>query len=205
MKRLDLVGKRFGKLLVVSNIVESKNGKSLINCLCDCGTTKVLEAMAVKRGHYKSCGCNQFPTTTKQYREHPLYDVWKGMKARCRDKNNISYKNYGAKGVTVCEEWKINFKSFYDWAMTNGWTNGMQIDKDIIPKKLGIPSILYSPEMCSVVTAKENKRASPSTKLTEVQVLSIRASKISHRRLANIYGVGSTTIGKIKNNQIWEL
>jgi hypothetical protein len=82
---------------------------------------------------------------------HPLYVVWSNIKARCYYKKAKSYSDYGQKGVTMCSEWKNNFKSFYDWCIENGWSKGLEIDKDI--KGTGL---LYSPEMCLIVTRKEN-------------------------------------------------
>lgn len=70
------------------------------------------------------------------------------MVYRCSDKNRISY---GAKGVTVCEDWIENINSFCEWAINNGWRKGLQLDKDI--KGTGM---LYSPEFCCFVTPKVN-------------------------------------------------
>ncbi len=203
MRKLDLLGQRFGMLTVIEN-VGSDGVKTLVKCLCDCGVEKVYIACDVKRGQYKSCGCNQFPRTTKLYRGHPLYDVWKGMKARCRDKKNISYIRYGAKGVKVCDEWANNFFAFYNWAIENGWKQGMQIDKDIKAKKLGVPAIVYSPEMCSVVTRTQNVRVSRQTKLNINKVQEIRKSSISNRLIAEKYGLHISTIQRIKSNKSWQ-
>ena len=84
-------------------------------------------------------------------RGHPLYNIWCNMKSRCYNKNNPKYINYGARGVVVCNEWRRDFKKYYDWAVSNGWQNGLQIDKDI--RGTGF---LYSPDTCIVVTNKEN-------------------------------------------------
>lgn len=94
--------------------------------------------------------------------KHPLYKVWAKIKDRLYNPSHEAYSLYGGNGVIMCEEWKNNFKCFYDWAIANSWKRGLQIDKDIIPKKLGIPAKIYSPEMCSVVTQKENKRNTSS-------------------------------------------
>ena len=84
-------------------------------------------------------------------RNHALYRLWAGIKTRCYNKNVPDYKNYGGRGVVMCEDWKNNFKLFYDWATTNGWQKGLQIDKDI--KGSGL---LYSPNDCCFVTRVEN-------------------------------------------------
>lgn len=201
---IHIVGERFGKLLAVKQLDADNRGLRMVECICDCGNKKIVSASELKGGGYKSCGCNQFPVKTKQYRDHPLYDVWKGMKARCRDKKNISYQRYGGTGVKVCEEWQRNFISFYNWCMANGWEHGLEIDKDKIPKKLGIPAKLYSPEMCSILTRKENVRLSSHTKLNEADAFDIIESTTSTSELSKKYKVTASTIHRIKNKELWQ-
>jgi hypothetical protein len=202
MRQLELSGKRFSMLLVI-RLDGVKNKHLYFWCKCDCGKERSIMGTRLTTGVNKSCGCNRTPQTTKKYREHPLYDVWKGMKARCRDKNNISYKNYGAKGVTVCALWERDFLSFYKWCIANGWEQGLQVDKDIIPKQLGVPAILYSPEMCSIITRKENVRLSKRLKINVQYADEIRSSKMKNRGLAVKYGVHISTIQCIKSGKTW--
>lgn len=81
---------------------------------------------------------------------HPLNIVWCGMKERCFNKNADNYKWYGGNGITVCDEW-LNFKSFYDWAMTHGWERGLTLDR--IDGKRG-----YYPDNCRFITPKQQCR-----------------------------------------------
>ena len=90
--------------------------------------------------------------------KHPLYRVWIKIKDRLYNPNHEAYHIYGGNGVVMCEEWKNNPDKFIGWALSNGWQSGLQVDKDIIPEKLGIEAKLYSPAMCSIVTQKENNR-----------------------------------------------
>ena len=53
--------------------------------------------------------------------KHPLKQIWSDMKQRCYNKNGRQYKNYGARGIIVCKEWKNDLKIFHDWAIQNGW------------------------------------------------------------------------------------
>lgn len=62
-------------------------------------------------------------------KNHSLYSVWRNMKQRCNNKNNPEYKNYGGRGITICDEWLNDFKVFYDFCMANGWKDGLQIDR----------------------------------------------------------------------------
>lgn len=82
---------------------------------------------------------------------HKLYNVHKSMIHRCYDDKSISYKNYGNKGIRVCEEWLNNFQSYYDWCIENGWKEGLVIDRTDGTKD-------YCPENCRVVTRYENNK-----------------------------------------------
>ncbi len=86
----------------------------------------------------------------------PLNQCWRDMKARCYNPNNKHYNLYGGRGVKVCEEWIQDFKPFYDWAITNGYEQGLQLDKDILSKQKNIQPPIYSPETCMFVTPKQN-------------------------------------------------
>lgn len=136
----------------------------------------------------------------KMYRDHPLYDVWKGMKARCNNPRHKSYSIYGGKGILVCKDWENDFISFYDWSISNGYEIGMQIDKDI--KGNGL---IYSPETCCWVSQKINNQTKSNVKLTQEIANEIRSSSKKNTELAIIYGVHSSTIGKIKNNKKWKV
>jgi len=85
-----------------------------------------------------------------------IYKVFYGIKNRCYSKNNTNYKDYGGRGVTICDEWMNNPLSFVEWALNNGYKDGLEIDKDIKSEELGINPPLYSPETCIFVTSKEN-------------------------------------------------
>lgn len=85
-----------------------------------------------------------------------LYDLWAGIKNRCYNENEPSYRYYGASGVRMCDEWINNPVAFIEWCKVNGWAKGLQIDKDIIALKNGWKPNLYSPERCQFVTKKQN-------------------------------------------------
>jgi hypothetical protein len=199
-KRLDLIGQIFGKLLIIGKMPSNKIATRFI-CQCDCGKEVILMGCEIKRGKHKSCGCSMGkPTTTKNFREHPLYDVWKGMKARCRDEKHKQFHTYGGKGVRVCQEWRTDFFSFYNWAMKNGYKEGLQIDKDIIGNGL-----LYSPDTCHWVTPAVNCQGKSITKLNVLLVAEIRASSLKRREIAIKYGIHPSTVYKIKKNKIWKI
>lgn len=200
MRKHYLVGQRFGKWDVLSEVTPSTGIVKYV-CKCDCGRVKIITGLDLvrKRKPTRSCGCVSPLLKTKMYREHPLYDVWKGMKARCYGKNSSSYKIYGLRGVRVCDEWRLDFKTFYDWCIKNGWEKGLQLDKDI--KGNGL---LYSPETCCFVSTAENCQNRRNNKLTQEKVVEIRNSKIGPTLLSQKYGVNQSTIHRIKNQITWK-
>lgn len=123
---------------------------------CKCGNKFIAQIYKVKTGETKSCGCIfkkciQDSNSTHGLTSTPLYRIWKSIKSRCYNTHNKAFNNYGGRGVSVCEQWRNDFLSFYTWAISNGYEKGLQIDKDI--KGDGL---LYSPETCTIVTAKVN-------------------------------------------------
>lgn len=156
----DLTGKTFGMLTVLYRNGSTSSGRALWRCSCECGKLADIGSYVLSRGITKSCGCiyNPYNTETHGLSRHPLYARWSKIKARLYNPKHRFYPFYGGRGVTMCDEWKNDFKAFYDWAIKNGWQKNLEIDKDIIPKKLGVPATIYSPEMCSIVTGRVNKQ-----------------------------------------------
>jgi len=118
----------------------------------------------VKTFETQSCGClHRKATSAANSRHgltgHKLYKVWKSMRGRCYNPKVEQYKDYGGNGVTVCDEWRNDFMSFYIWCKANGWKEGLQLDKDT--KGTGK---IYSPEMCCFVTPKENSNKRRSSR-----------------------------------------
>lgn len=85
---------------------------------------------------------------TREY-SHPLYDAWRNMKRRCYYKNSKTYKNYGGRGISVCDEWRNDYTAFLKWALTNGWKEHLQLDR--IDNNGN-----YKPNNCRWVTQQEN-------------------------------------------------
>lgn len=126
----DLTGQRFGRLTVISRAENyvSPQGIKLArwNCLCDCGNQKIAVGAELRKGNIRSCGCFQKEVAKNRLTKHGLtstrlYGVWQDMRQGCLNPNSKAYKYYGGRGITVCDEWKDDFKAFYDWAMENGY------------------------------------------------------------------------------------
>ena len=106
-----MINKRFGKLIVIG-IGEYKNYKQHYICKCDCGNTTTTMGASIISGNTKSCGCLKFASDGDPISKQPEYKVWQGMKGRCNNPNHTDYKNYGARGITVCEQWANSYAQF---------------------------------------------------------------------------------------------
>lgn len=131
----DLSGKKFNHLLVLK-LDSIKNNTTYWLCQCDCGNIKKISAGHLKNGHTKSCGCirkdcraDKNPSYKHGLRKSRLYEILVNIKTRCYNVNNKTYKNYGGRGITVCEEWRNDFLNFYNWAMDNGYRDDLTIDR----------------------------------------------------------------------------
>jgi hypothetical protein len=87
----------------------NKGSKTRFYCKCDCGRVKLFYSCALKSLHMHSCGCSI--NTTHHLSNHPLYNCWQSMWARCTKRHNPSYKNYGGRGIKVCDRWR-NVQNF---------------------------------------------------------------------------------------------
>lgn len=125
-KRNDLTGRKFGRLSVLRIDHRDKTHKAYYLCKCDCGNIVVKEGSKLLSGNTKSCGCLQRESriackTIHGKRRTRLYSVWCGIRRRCYDTQDKDYVNYGMRRIRVCDEWRNDFKAFYDWAMANGY------------------------------------------------------------------------------------
>lgn len=134
-KRIDLKGKRFGRLTVIEkseNIVVGKQSKTAWKCICDCGNETVVITQYLTKGETKSCGCLKKETNSNQKHglsRTRLYGIWSGIIGRCCNSKNHAYHNYGGRGIKVCEEWRNDFEVFHKWAIENGYKDNLTIDR----------------------------------------------------------------------------
>lgn len=121
----DLTGMRFGRWTVISRAGSTKGGQATWNCVCECGTKRIVSGAYLRYGTTASCGCMAADKNRARKvhgRSHTrLYNVWNGMKERCANKRATNYPEYGGRGITICPEWMYNFQSFQEWALANGY------------------------------------------------------------------------------------
>ena len=124
------IGRKFGRLTIVrrSDKIVPKNVVWV--CKCDCGNTVEVIASSLRKGDTKSCGCLRQEIMKNNPHNHHLcktrlYVVWTNMKNRCYDEKNEKYKDYGKRGIKVCDEWlgTDGFVEFYKWAYSNGYND----------------------------------------------------------------------------------
>jgi len=113
MKFIDITGHKYNKLLVLRQ-VEDINGRKAFECLCDCGNLTKTTSKRLRNGNTKTCGC-LYKTNAVKHRliKTPEYYSWVNMKTRCLNKKCSRYKDYGGRGIKICNEWIESFEQFY--------------------------------------------------------------------------------------------
>ena len=135
----DLIGKRFNRLTVIGEAAPyyDSAGQSYrkVSVECDCGNTTNVLLKCLKRGTTKSCGCLAKEKSADRqyshgYSNHPLYCVWSNMNNRCNKPEHDRFRDWGGRGITVCDEWKDDPSDFIQWAELNGWKKGLVLDRE---------------------------------------------------------------------------
>ena len=184
---------KYGRLTVIETFIEKGRRKAI--CKCDCGNTKTVQMTHLKSGATKSCGCYHKDRIKETKCTHgktrtSLHNRWKAIKQRCCNPNNKRYKDYGARGKTLCNDW-LEFKVFEKCALDNGYAENLTLDR--IDNNKG-----YSPDNCRWVTTVVNNRNRRTTANIEGKPL---------KEVSEEYGIKYTTLrdryynGKIKTLQ----
>lgn len=184
-----MIGRRFGKLTVVARDTDYRSPSGGIHkryiCKCDCGNYITVMSDNLKRT--QSCGCVKKLSTAKVGKANlkhggtsgsreRLYNIWSGMKSRCyNEKDTEHYKRYGARGVSICDEWRNSYEAFRDWALSNGYHDDLSIDRIDVNGN-------YEPSNCRWATNKEQQN-----NLRTNRVVTINGENYTVAQLANKY------------------
>lgn len=159
----DLTGKVFGRLTVIKESEpqkrkDKKGQKKMWLCQCECGNPHITSQELLVSGSSKSCGClvhqeHKNPESmTNKYKR--IYRIYRGIINRCCNPTDQHHKYYYDRGITICDEWRNNSKSFIEWALKNGYADDLTIDRIDVNGN-------YEPNNCRWVSNKEqqyNKR-----------------------------------------------
>lgn len=162
--REDLTGKKFGRLTAIEFSHKGKNRKTYWLWQCDCGKLIVARTDCVKSGRTQSCGClkkeqDELNLNRKGGKikypdigpldECAIYHRWHHMKTRCYNPSHKLYNRYGGRGITVCDDWLMNFYNFYQWCIDNDFTEAKDIHR--IDNDKG-----YSPDNCVLMNHEDH-------------------------------------------------
>lgn len=155
MKIKDISGQKFGRLTALYHLHNTK-GRTKWLCVCECGNLKWVSITHLRGGATKSCGCYNKEQCKMKFTKHGkrydrLWNIWEHIKQRCYNINNKNYKDYGGRGIAVCDEWRNDFQAFYDWAINNGYDDTLTIDRINVNGN-------YEPNNCRWVPNKQQAR-----------------------------------------------
>lgn len=199
--KINVIGQRFSKLIVLKETDRSNSGRLRVLCLCDCGNKTVVDPRSLRSRKTTSCGCAQreavriSSSRRKQFdipvKKMPEYSSWLGMKKRCFNKKEPKYASYGGRGITVCRAWENDFSEFLK-DMGNKPTQNHSLDRIDVNGN-------YNPKNCRWATAKEQALNKRHHIIVECNGIEIPLSEACRRAKVNY----SSALYRIKKGAHW--
>ena len=143
------IGEKFGKLTIVEYLGQGKNTKDKhfrYKVKCECGEEEVVSSTLLRTKKRMCCKCSRKENTKHNMSRTRLYGIYRSMKQRCYLKTSKAYKYYGGRGIKVCDEWRNDSSKFFEWALANGYKDGLSIDRVDVNGN-------YEPSNCRWTTA----------------------------------------------------
>lgn len=212
MRRIDLTGQQFGRLLVLE-MVREPGKDARVRCRCECGAETTVLAYNVRNGNTSSCGCIAregaaarglviAPIIGAANRTHGMrgtrtYVSWLDARKRCHSPQNKRYAYYGGRGIAVCDQWRDSFESFL--ADMGECPPGLTLER--LDNNKG-----YEPGNCVWATKEQQARNRRCNKATPDIVRQIRARDAAgepRKALAAEYGMALSNVQAIVSRQTW--
>lgn len=171
LKDESIIGLKNGHLTIIEEVdrrVKPCGQKErMVICKCDCGNYTIVRLQSFMKGRVKSCGCmtseyQRMSSTRHGMYKEKLYNIYRGIKNRCYNKKGDDYKDYGGRGIVMCDEWRSDFVAFYNWAKSNGYDESKPAKYQSIDR-INVNGN-YEPSNCRFVNSSMQSRNKRSTK-----------------------------------------
>lgn len=197
--RENLAGRVFGRLTVIAFDHAKRTARSTRSywlCQCSCGTEKIVRSDGLKSGDNVSCGCKKVEQlTTHGDTGTPEHSAWLSLFDRCRNPNCAAFKDYGARGIDICQRWEKYGNFLADMGRKPTDKHTLERDRN---------DDGYQPDNCSWATRRAQSYNRRSTKLTCQKAAEIRARSSENRSdLAREYGVDVSMISRVLTGCAW--
>lgn len=198
-------GERYGRLVIVS-LLRNKTGHKAARCICDCGATTITVLRYLNDGRTRSCGCllrewrsaKNFKHGASEDGRTPEYGTWCSMRARCLCPTSKSFKNYGGRGIKICDRWLSSFQLFLD-------DMGKRPSPELSIERIDVNGN-YEPSNCrwaSPVDQCRNKRTTKLSIETAAKIREMVAAGVPKTHISRLLGVHYSSVKQVAYGHQW--